>query len=402
MQPIVKPSPRISLEEKGTISVSLAIFAWNEEKTIGQTLESLFHQTLFQELAQRRQVCEIVCLANGCTDATAEVAARIFYEQARGNGWSSAFAARVENLREPGKLKAWNHFVHSTSARETRFIFFMDADIRIHRRETLWNMLSGLERLPEALLSTDRPRKDISFKRANSFAARASLATSRITASAPAQVCAQLYCLRADTARNIYMPGDLFACDDGFIKALICTDFLTQPVNPQRVYLADQAEHTFEAYTSPTAVLKNQKRQIIGQTIVHVVIDHYLKHLPLSKRRQVATVLRAKEQTDPTWLKQLISGHVRRTRFAWQLHPGLVSCRLKRWAALSRGQRLACAPALAASCLFSLIASFMAYRSLKAGYTQYWPRADRQGSRTIALRSPDDLLTLTPTKGTTE
>jgi glycosyltransferase involved in cell wall biosynthesis len=398
----VEPSPKIPFEEKRAIAVSLAIFAWNEEKTIAETLESLFQQTLFQELGQRGEVCEIVCLANGCTDGTAEIATRIFKEQDSVNCWPCAFVARVENLREAGKLKAWNHFVHCVSAREARFLFFMDADIRIHREETLWNMLAALEMRPEVHLSTDLPRKDISFRPANSIAARASLAMSRITGSAPAQVCAQLYCLRTEIARNIYMPRDLSACDDGFIKTLVCTDFLTQPANPQRVYLAAQAEHTFEAYTSPATVLRNQKRQIIGQTIVHVVVDQYLKRLPHSKRRKVAGVLKAKEVVDPDWLKRLISEHVARTRFPWQLHPGLLSHRMNRWAALSRTEQLACAPAVAASCLSALIASIMAYRYLKAGYTQYWPHAARLGPKSAVSQQAGRLLRLVPTKGITE
>ena len=49
-----------------------------------------------------------------------------------------------------------------------------------------------------------------------------------MTGSASAQLCGQLYCIRAEVARNIYLPKDLCACDDGFIKALVCTDFLTQ------------------------------------------------------------------------------------------------------------------------------------------------------------------------------
>ena len=61
---------------------------------------------------------------------------------------------------------------------------------------------------------------------------------SEMTRAAHGQLCAQLYCIRAEVARNIYLPKDLAACEDGFIKALVCTDFLTHEVKPERVRLA--------------------------------------------------------------------------------------------------------------------------------------------------------------------
>ena len=110
-----------------------------------------------------------------------------------------------------------------------------------------------------------------------------SLGASQMTGSARAQLCGQLYCIRAEVARNIYLPKDLCACDDGFIKALVCTDFLMHQVWPWRIVAAADAAHTFEAYVSPAGILKNQKRQMIGQTIVHVLVDDYLKKLPTSQ-----------------------------------------------------------------------------------------------------------------------
>src|SRR5207302_9328453 len=180
---------------------------------------------------------------------------------------------------------------------------------------------------PEAKVVTDLPRKDISFRPAKSAGDRLSLVMSRLTASAPAQLCGQLYAVRADVARKIYLPKDLAACEDGFIKALVCTDFLTRPIQPERVQLAENAEHTFEAYTSPRAILKNQKRQIIGQTIVHLLVDNCLAELPLSARADLAETLRQKDSADPGWLKKQIAAHLQKVRFCWRLYPGLLSQR---------------------------------------------------------------------------
>ncbi len=358
--------------------VSLGIIAWNEAETLAATLDSLFRQSLFAELRARRQVCEILCVANGCTDRTAALASELFAEQARQHPEREGFRCRVEELAKRGKVNAWNQFVHTLSSPEARCLFLMDADIRIHPEETLWNMLQALEADGEASVAVDRPYKDIALKRRKSAKDRLSLAASRVAGSTPAQLCGQLYCIRAEVARNIYLPGDLAACEDGFIKALVCTDFLAHATSPKRIRMAMGAAHTFEAYTSPAAVLKNQKRQMMGQTIVHILVDQYLRSLPGPAREHLAETLRATEAAEPGWLKRLISEHLRRTRFFWRLYPGLLGNRFRRLTAQRGLQRLACLPAALAGEALALVSSALAHRALKRGCTDYWPQAKRE------------------------
>jgi hypothetical protein len=362
-----------------TAYLSLAIFAWNEEEVIGATLNSLFEQTVFAELRRRGLNCEIVCVINGCQDRTPEVAREIFRRQSESHPDREAFSCRVANLVERGKLNAWNQFVHVISDREAQFLSMMDADILFQQRQTIWNMLTTLEGDPEARISVDRPIKDFVDGERGSWRQNLSRGAARMTQSSPAQLCAQLYCIRAEVARNIYLPKDLAACEDGFIKALVCTDFLTQAVKPERIRLALDAAHSFEAYTSPGAVLKNQKRQIIGQTIVHVLVDQYLVTLPIKRRLRLAETLQRKETVDPAWLKRLIDGHLSRVKFFWQLYPGLLTNRFRRLAGLRPASRLSCLPAVTIGFLLSLVSSFMAYRFLKTGSTHYWPRPEREG-----------------------
>lgn len=357
--------------------LSIGIFAWNEEAAIEQTLRSLFDQSLFAEFQRRGLKCEIICVLNGCTDGTAGVASK-FFAQRQFEG-STSFFCWVANLPERGKVNAWNQFVHALSARESHYLFMLDADILIHRRETLWNMLRTLEEDLTASVAVDRPCKDIAFKPKKSLRERLSLAAARVTSAADAQLCGQLYCIRATVARNIYLPRDLAACEDGFIKWLVCTDFLTHPVAPERIRLAEDAEHTFEAYTSLRAILKNQKRQMIGQTIVHILIDDYLKQLPLEKRLSLAETLRETDRTDPSWLKRLISAHLRCTKYFWQLYPGLLSYRFRCLLKLGLLERMLCFPAAVAGLLVSLVPCRMAYEALRRGAIDYWPKAERMG-----------------------
>jgi hypothetical protein len=280
----------------------------------------------------------------------------------------------VENLAEQGKQNAWNQFVHRCSSRDAQFLIIMDADILIHRQEALWKMIDALQNDDRLSVTATMPCKDIAFKRRRALKERLSLGMSQMTRSADGQLCAQLYCIRAATARNLYLPRDLGACEDGFIKAVACTGFFTHAILPERIRIVPGAEHTFEAYTSPLAVLKNQKRQIIGQTILHVLLDDHFKELTMQERVKLGETLRRKEEADRFWIKRLIGEHLKRTRFFWQLYPGLLTLRWKRLKNLSPWKRVLCFPAAAGSVLVALIASFMAWKALKKGGTEYWPQ----------------------------
>src|SRR5262245_57222020 len=107
------------------IAVSIGIMAWNEERRIVRTLESLFDQSVFEHLGARDERCEIVVAANACTDRTVEVVRGVFEKAAREHAWAQAFDARVVDIPEPGKPNAWNRFVHEFSAVEARFLCSM-------------------------------------------------------------------------------------------------------------------------------------------------------------------------------------------------------------------------------------------------------------------------------------
>jgi hypothetical protein len=260
----------------------------------------------------------------------------------------------------------------------------MDADILIHRRETLWNMVLRLESDSEAAVAVDRPCKDIGSKTRRSLRDWFSLGASEITVSSPAQLCAQLYCMRGGIARGIYLPKDLPACEDGFLKLMVCTDNLRHDVREERIALAEGAEHTFEAYTSARAILKNQKRQAIGQTIIHLLVDRCLRELPEREREHLAQTIRGKDKADPDWLKRLVSEHLQRTRWFWRLYPDLVGYRFRRLGSLSLRKRLLCFPPALAGAIAMLIGSFMAYRQLKSGSLAYWPKAERLGLQPLS------------------
>jgi hypothetical protein len=259
----------------------------------------------------------------------------------------------------------------------------MDADIVIHGKEALWNMYRALELCPEASVAVDQPLKDIIFKPKKSLGERISLATTGMTRTARAQVTGQLYAIRAGIARNIFLPRDLAACDDGFIKSVVCTDFLTTDSRPDRVVAAEGAAHLFQSYQRPGDLLRNQKRQMIGQTLVHLLVDQHLKNLPLDERLNLGATLRAKENSDRDWLKRLTAQHLRDVKYFWRLFPNLLRFRFERWCALSPGKRLTHLPAAMAGFVITLLASYLAFRFLKQGSLTYWPDTRSPGLRNL-------------------
>src|SRR6266850_2212987 len=225
--------------------VSIAVRAWNEEKAIRRTLESLFKQSLFEELSKRGERCEVLCVPNGCTDRTPEIAAAVFAEQEEKHPFAAAFTCRVDEVREAGRNHTWNLFVHSFSHRAANFLYLMDSDIVFNQAETLFNMYAALLNDSRACASSDRQIKDIFFKPKKSWRDRISLATSEMTGTIPGKISGQLYCIRADVARRLYLPKDLGAPDDGFIKAVVCTEFFTRELDPSRIVLAENASHVY-------------------------------------------------------------------------------------------------------------------------------------------------------------
>src|SRR5206468_1289468 len=120
------------INQSAPITLSIGILAWNEEEAIGVALDSLFRQSLFAELSRRHLQCEILCVANGCTDRTAAIAGAVFEEQTRAHPYKEAFCCGALNLPKPGKTGAWNSFVHELSAPQELVLFLMDVDIALH------------------------------------------------------------------------------------------------------------------------------------------------------------------------------------------------------------------------------------------------------------------------------
>jgi glycosyltransferase involved in cell wall biosynthesis len=357
----------------GRIVVSIGILARNEETRLGECLAGLFRQTLFAELARRGERAEIWCVANGCTDDTAAMAERLFHDATASHPHAAAFLANAVSVRTPGKINAWNLFVHEISATESQCLILMDADIRLGEDATLWKLFQGLEENGLAQIAVGEPVKDIALKTAPSLRERISLATSRLTQGSGPQLTGQLYAIRAATARRIRLPRDLAACEDGFIKNVVCTDFLVKETESTRLLRVPGASHVFEAYVTAGAILRNQKRQMIGQTFVHLLLDRYLPALASQENLSLGEAVKRLDEEDPQWLRRLVRYHIGQTRYFWELFPGVCSFRYQRWANRPAGERLRYFPAMVVGSVVTMAAAWMAWKSLRGGLLEYWP-----------------------------
>ena len=359
------------------------MMAWNEEKSIVTTLQSLFEQSVFEKLAARGEQCEIVVLANGCTDRTVQVSREFFARMEQTHPFPQAFSARAEDIKEPGRNNAWTRFVHEFSAREARYITLMDADIVFKDRDTIFSLFDTMDQRPHVCATSSLQCKDLLFKKRKTLWDRLSIATSRMTATIEGQITGQLYCMRARVARNIYLPRDFGATDDGYFKQAICTNFFSEPLDASRIQRAPNAVHIYEAYVKPRDILNNQKRQMIGQTILHVMIEH-IKTWSAEERQHLAETLRRLEARDPDWLRKLIQQHISARPFFWQLFPGILTFRFRRCFKLPGLKKITHLPAACAGWLVTMIACFRAHRALRAGAMAYWPKATRETILAVA------------------
>ena len=64
--------------------------------------------------------------------------------------------------------------------------------------------------------TSGRQCKDLMFKERKTLMEHISLRTSEMTGTIDGRISGQLYCMRADVARRLYLPRDLSANDDGY------------------------------------------------------------------------------------------------------------------------------------------------------------------------------------------
>jgi len=200
--------------------LSVCIAAYNEERTIGNALDSVLNQDYPGEL-------EVLVCANDCTDKTVEI---VQQKQARDN--------RVDIIAttERGKPNAWNILAR---AAQHNYRAFMDADV-VLGNDALLHLVKALDANPQAIAAAPT----ISYVTAGrDFLTRllaAPPSCTRFTSGA-------LYALRNDGLQHAFLSHDFAEMP----KHIIAEDaWLTHMITRDRIVMQPAAEVYLAAYSA--------------------------------------------------------------------------------------------------------------------------------------------------------
>lgn len=342
--------------------ISIGILAHNEEANIGDTLRDLFGQSLLVDAKDTGHTIEVVCVPNGCSDRTALVAAEVLAECNSSLTSPASVSVSIHDLAEPGKSRTWNRFVHEFSDQSADVVFLLDADIRLPQRECLTLMLDQLVSDSLAWACVDVPRKDIAFAKRKSLLARASLAASDQRLAGKPAIAGSLYCVRGEIIRQIWMPEDLLV-EDGFVKAMLVTEFFTRDGADERLVRAERAYHVFEAERGLGSIFRHQLRLTLGVAVNSILYAHLWS---VGARCHAGEYVRDRNASNPKWTSELVSNWIAARRF-WPISPKILVAPLRQLACMRFHNAVRHAPSAVMRFVLSIPVFFTANRQLRLG-----------------------------------
>lgn len=352
--------------------VSIGVLAHDEEERIAATLASVLRQRLVRE---GRHEVELVVVANGCTDGTV-VRAREVLRDASSD--LARLSARVVDEPIPGKARAWNRYVHELSWSQADYLMLLDADIELLGDEVLGALVDTLEGDSHALVSTDRPVKDVVHLGGGGLAGRLSGLASQVTGNHPEEggptwICGQLYCGRASALRRVWLPVNTM-CDDAFVYTMVTTANLTEREDPRRVVLAPAAAHLFEAYLGPSQVLRHQRWILLGQAVNEMVYAELR-----CGAYDAGEAVRDRNEADPGWLAGLVARHRDELRTREKV-TAVATQRVRGLRGRKGAKKLALAPLALGAGAVDAALTWSAHRELRrTGGSRFWQRAGGWG-----------------------
>lgn len=341
------------------MKICFGMAARNEEGTIGGALRSLFKQDVFHSGKHR---VEFFCIANCCTDRTADDARKAIEEFTTSCEAASQHNLQVVETDVPGKNNVINQTTHVLGDPETDYYLFIDADITFRDPDVIQKMIDALETKPDAFIASDRPVKHIALKKNPSLLDRISLSTAKMNQNAPGQIFGQLYIARGSFMRRFTIPKEIIQ-DDGFTKKMAVTNLLTEPEDAtRRVGAALDAHHIFEAYTKLSDIYATQRRQISGYMIHRWHFEHLAEQM--RDGEDGGDVIRRLQAEDPDWSTKLVDEKVR-SGDTWRQYPIVTGTRISRWKQGDLKNRILRFPVLAVQLFLDTLVYLDSRRMLK-------------------------------------
>jgi len=359
------------------LKVGFGILAWNEASSIGATLASLGQQSIALPAAKQAfDRVQFAVVVNGSTDGTAEQARQAIDILVRAGSLGPQVTFEIYELEVANRQAAWNHFVHEAAATDADYLGMMDADIVLASRQSLEHLIKGLEQSPDAQLAAAQPIKDFSRQAKRGWLSRISTLGTNLAKQA-SQPCVKggLYLGRAAFLRRLRVPYGLCA-DDGMFSFLAWTDFLTKPINPERIAVCDDATYKFEAYESLKDLWRQHRRRHIGGMMRKLVNEQFQQQT--DQYSDAAEMITAKFTENPNWLLEVARGEAHRR--GWRAM-GWKPNRLTQLAYQPPLRAALLSPIAVAFTGWSLLTSWAAYKTIK-----YRPISDvwaKQGNRRL-------------------
>lgn len=281
------------------VKLDVGIMAHNEAGGIARFLTQLSDQSIF---SARDIDSRLVLVANGCTDDTVAIARRTIA------GLPIAFSSRIEviELEKGGKSRSMNHYLRRFTREDSDVIGFMDADIDLPQKDTMLIMARALRDRPDLRVFVSNALSDVTFHKLEvGPLARLMASGSGSSVDPRKSICGQLFMLRAEFGRKLGLPADL-PVDDGYIRIMALTDFLSQPQDLELIDGDPEAYHVFR--TSPrdrtiSALLRHNVRIMVGTAINFVLIRKFEREAHGSAR--TAEILRDAGETEG-WLQAVM------------------------------------------------------------------------------------------------
>jgi len=278
------------------LRLDIGILAHNEERDLPEMLGDLCQQTL---LADPAVDIQIYFLANGCSDNTVSVA------QAEIDRMPADLARRFQVIdrAEPGKSRTMNWFLREHLRPEADLVMFVDSDIRLPMAGSMAHMVSEMRSRPELFVFTSRPVKDVVHNKTPLGPVGRLIAAGREgLTDYRRSIAGSLFVLRADFARRLYIPAGL-PVEDGFIRGMILTEFLSQPEDFTRIDGHHDVFHLYESVLTPGALVRHQTRIVLGSAVNAAMYKRMRRIAPTAAK--AITLLQEASEND-SWLAQML------------------------------------------------------------------------------------------------
>jgi glycosyltransferase involved in cell wall biosynthesis len=344
----------------------IGILAYNEEKNLPITLNSVLSQSVCQPGQHGLDHVEILIVPNACKDNTATVARQLLEATCANQPKPGYLSYKVDELEKGGIAYAMNHLFHHTLPEDADFIVKVDADIEFYDKDVLARMVASLQQNPELWLNGGNPVKSIALKPNKTPLEWLSVKVSQLSESKIPRFSGQLFMLRAEKLKQLAIPNGLNG-EDGYLHQMISTLNLTVPFDPYaRMVNLDTPSHTFEAYLNVAALMRHEK-ELIKSILGHGWLFDHLRQ----QNESVNDFVRRQNAENPNWLDQLFE---EKTKMGWWFIPAWMWWR--RFITLFKKpllKQIVMAPVVLMATLLDWWAMWLANKDLNSKvYQQYW------------------------------